>query len=150
MYMYIYVYVTRRNIEDNYDLLAFGIKMLAASRSGSDQDDCLPISDLQRQLHWASNWKNQNQNPLIGKFCDCSRKDTVLLSNSHYLFKFFFSYITSLKSSVLSMRWNHMVNCPRAVLIEKIKSLITIEAGCWEAALIEKSVLGEIDNNLSW
>lgn len=51
MCMYISVYISRRNTEDNYNLLTFGIKMSAGSVSGSDQDDCLPVSDLQRQLH---------------------------------------------------------------------------------------------------
>lgn len=51
MSMYISVYISRRNTEDNYNLLTFGIKMSAGSVSGSDQDDCLPVSDLQRQLH---------------------------------------------------------------------------------------------------
>lgn len=49
--MNVYAYITRRNTEDNYVLLTFGIKMSAGSGSGSDQDDCLPVSYLQRQLY---------------------------------------------------------------------------------------------------
>lgn len=47
VYAYMSVYIARRNTED---MLTFGIKTSAGSGSGSDQDDCLPVSDLQRQL----------------------------------------------------------------------------------------------------
>lgn len=49
--MNVYAYITRRNTKNNYVLLTFGIKMSASSISGSEQDDCLPVSYLQRQLH---------------------------------------------------------------------------------------------------
>lgn len=49
--------------------------------------------------------RTQNQYPSVGKFCDCNRKDTMLLSNSHYLLKLFFLYnITQIPRSLHKMK----------------------------------------------
>lgn len=88
--MCIYVYITRRNTEDNYDLPTFGIKMLAVQDLDLTKMTACLFQICKDNYTELQTERAQNQNPLIGKFCDCNRKDTVLLSNSHYLFKFFF------------------------------------------------------------
>lgn len=50
--------------------------------------------------------RTQNQNLSVGKLCDCNRKDTMLLSNSHCLlnFSFFLYNITQIPRSLQEMK----------------------------------------------